>query len=266
MKPVNKLLPPVENIVCQHADALLTQYSGQVSAEIKQDGSLVTEIDTRMQQSITSELFQLVPDIPMLGEEMTYSQQQEIIEEGETFWCLDPVDGTNNFYHGVPLFAVSLALVEKGEIVFGVIYDPVRKECFSAIKGEPLCINGSPATKPIQPKKLKDCLASIDFKRLDPQVSQHIVGTIPFKSQRNIGTCAIEWAWLAAGRLQLLLHGGEKIWDYAAGCLLLESAGGISCSQPGQPVFNHSLSPRQVIAASDELLHQHWLDYLSDII
>jgi myo-inositol-1(or 4)-monophosphatase len=266
MNPVNKLLPSIEKIVCQHADALLTQYSGQVSAKIKLDGSLVTEIDTRMQQAITSDLLKLMPDILMLGEEMTHSQQQKIIEGGEAFWCLDPVDGTNNFYHGVPLFAVSLALVEDGEVVLGVIYDPVRKECFSALKDEPLCINGIPAIKPAQPKNLKDCLASIDFKRLDPAVSQHIVGSIPFKSQRNIGTCALEWAWLAAGRLQLLLHGGEKLWDYAAGCLLLESAGGISCSMPGEPVFNHSLTPRQVIAASDEFLHQQWQDYLTDII
>jgi myo-inositol-1(or 4)-monophosphatase len=266
MKTVNKLIPSIESIVCLHADALLTQYSGQVSADIKLDGSLVTEIDTRMQQAITSDLFHLMPDIQMLGEEMTHSQQQQIIEDGVAFWCLDPVDGTNNFYHGVPLFAVSLALVEKGEVVLGVIYDPVRRECFSAAKGEPLCINGILAIKPVQPRRLKDCLASIDFKRLDPAVSQHIVGSIPFKSQRNIGTCALEWAWLAAGRLQLLLHGGEKIWDYAAGCLLLESAGGISCSKPGQPIFNHSLTPRPVIAASDELLHKLWLDYLSDII
>lgn len=266
MTSANKLLPAIETIVCRNADALLTPRSGEVSAELKSDGSLVTEVDIRMQQAITSELSQVMPEVYMLGEEMTHSQQQKIIGAGKNFWCLDPVDGTNNFYHGVPLFAVSLALVQNGEVVLGVIYDPVRRECFSAIKGEPLCINGAPAVKPSQPDTLKSCLASIDFKRLDPAVSQNIAGSMPFKSQRNIGTCALEWAWLAAGRIQLLLHGGEKIWDYAAGCLLLESAGGVSCSEPGQAVFNCSLTPRPVIAASDTLLHQHWLDYLSDII
>jgi myo-inositol-1(or 4)-monophosphatase len=266
MKLTNQLLHSIEKIVCSHADALLTQYSGQVSAEQKSDGSLVTEIDTRMQQVISTDLFRLMPDVQMLGEEMTLSKQQQIIDTGDSFWCLDPVDGTNNFYHGVPLFAVSLALVKNSEVVLGVIYDPVRKECFSTIKGEPLSINGVSAIKSSQPETLKDCLASIDFKRLDPEISQNIVRSMPFKSQRNIGTCALEWAWLAAGRIQLLLHGGEKIWDYAAGCLLLESAGGKSCSQPGQAVFNHSLDPRRVIAASDEILHQHWLDYLSRVI
>jgi myo-inositol-1(or 4)-monophosphatase len=266
MHTLNTHLSTIEEIVCKHADALLTQYSGRIDAKVKQDGSLVTEIDTQMQQVITNDLNLLMPDIRMLGEEMPQSQQLQVIQSGVSFWCLDPVDGTNNFYHGVPLFAVSLALVEKGKIVLGIVYDPVRKECFSTVKGAPLQINGCAITKPIQPKTLKECLASVDFKRLDPKVSQQIVGSIPFKSQRNVGTCALEWAWLAAGRVQLLLHGGEKLWDYAAGCLLLESAGGLSCSQPGEAVFNGTLSPRRVIAASDELLHQHWLEYLSDII
>ncbi len=266
MHSLKMQLSSIEEIVCKHADALLTQYAGRVEAQVKQDGSLVTAIDTQMQQAITKDLNLLMPDIHMLGEEMPYAKQLQVIESGEGFWCLDPVDGTNNFYHGVPLFAVSLALVKNAEIVLGLVYDPVRKECFSTVKGGPLYINGSAMLKPVQPKILKDCLASVDFKRLESQVSQQIVGSIPFKSQRNVGTCALEWAWLAAGRIQLLLHGGEKLWDYAAGCLLLESSGGLSCSQPGHPVFNHTLTPRQVIAASDELLHQHWLEYLSDII
>jgi myo-inositol-1(or 4)-monophosphatase len=266
MNTLNKQLSKIEKIVCRHADTLLTQRSGQVSAKQKFDGSLVTEMDTQMQRAITSELSQLLPDVLMLGEEMTHAEQQQIIDSGHSFWCLDPIDGTNNFFHGVPLYAVSLALVLEGEVVLGLVYDPARKESFSTVKGEPLYINGVRAIRPPQPETLKNCLASIDFKRLKPEVSQKIVRSMPFKSQRNIGTCALEWAWLAAGRVQLLLHGGEKIWDYAAGCLLLESAGGVSCSQPGQSVFNHSLTPRQVIAASDDELHNHWLGYLIDII
>lgn len=233
---------------------------------IKSDGSLVTDIDTLMQQKITQELSQILPGVSMLGEEMTQPEQHRVIDSGTSFWCLDPIDGTNNFYHGVPLFAVSLALIIDGEIVLGVIYDPVRKECFSSIQGGALHIDGVAVIKPIQPLTLDSCLASIDFKRLHPTVSEKIVKAMPFKSQRNIGSCALEWAWLAAGRIQLLLHGGEKIWDYAAGCLLLESAGGKSCSLQGEPIFNHSLVPRPVIAASDDILHHHWLRYLSGII
>ena len=85
---------------------------------------------------------------------------------------------------------------------------------------------------------------------------------MPFKSQRNIGSCALEWAWVAAGRIHLLLHGGEKIWDYAAGTLLLEEAGGLSSDFDGQPIFNHSLSPRPVVAAVSPGLYRLWLNQL----
>lgn len=263
MKPLSELLPRIESILCQQVDLALATRSYQPVAEYKKDGSIVTATDKHIQSVLTTALSELLPEAQMLGEELTSAQQQEVIDSNESFWCLDPIDGTNNFYHGVPLFAVSLALIQHGEIVLGLVYDPIRKECFSCTKGTALKINGAAASRPEQPDRLEACLASIDFKRLTPSLSRSIVGQMPFKSQRNIGTCALEWAWLAAGRIQLLLHGGEKIWDYAAGTLLLDSAGGVSCSKPGEPVFNLSLTPRPVIAASNENLQHCWLQYLS---
>ncbi len=266
MNQLTNSVPEVTNIVRHCADRLITPASGNVSADIKSDGSLVTEIDTQMQMQLSAELNQIMPEVKMLGEEMLPADQLRIIQSDDSYWCLDPIDGTNNFYHAVPLYSVSLALVKEGEVVLGIIYDPVRKECFSAVKGGPLTLNGSPLQRPAQPATLGKCLASIDFKRVDPEIRKTLVASMPFKSQRNIGSCALEWAWLAAGRIQLLLHGGEKVWDYAAGTLILRSAGGISCSTGGEEIFNGTLNPRPVIAASDEQLHQHWLDYLKDII
>jgi len=265
MNQLLNLLPELESIVSNNADRLLNQFFQHTSAQYKSDGSIVTEADTAMQKTLTSALHALMPDVKMLGEEMSVEQQQLAIDSDQSYWCLDPVDGTNNFHHGVALYAVSLALIQNRQPVLGIIYDPVRKECFSALKGGGIYLNGQPLPFVEQPASLNRCLASVDFKRLGPQQRQKLVSEMPFKSQRNIGSCALEWAWLAAGRIQLLLHGGEKIWDYAAGCLLLEESGGQSCSTDSEAIFNHSLKPRPVIAASSVQLHQQWMDYLTSI-
>ena len=257
-------LQELEKLVVSTADEVLDQYFLQTTASLKQDGSIVTEADITLQARLNQELKQLSPEVAMLGEEMSPEQQQQTINSGSPYWCLDPLDGTNNFHHGVPLFAVSLALVSNREISLGLVYDPIRKEVFSAIKGSGLRINGQPVDKPDQPKKLNRCLASVDLKRLDMSMKRRLLEHMPFKSQRNVGTCALEWAWLAAGRVQLLLHGGEKFWDYAAGTLLLDEAGGCSCSNRDEAIYNNSLESRPVIAASNAQLHESWMGYLLD--
>jgi len=258
-----KYLQQLEHLVRNTTDKVLRPFFMNTNAEFKADGSIVTEADLNMQQALTDALQQLSPDTRMLGEEMSTEQQQQIINSGQSYWCLDPLDGTNNFHHGVPLFAVSLGLVVDKSITLGIVYDPVRQELFSALKGHGFRVNGELQQKPPQPDELKYCLASIDFKRLKSPLKTRLVENMPFKSQRNIGTCALEWAWLASGRTQLLLHGGEKLWDYAAGSLLLSEAAGFSCSDKKlSPVFNNDLSDRPVIAASDQHLHRLWLNFL----
>ena len=256
------LLKQLEQLIPAISDGVLNHFFNRTNAEIKKDGSIVTEADLAMQQALTTELAKVAPAVKMLSEEMTEQEQVDVMSNHKSYWCLDPVDGTNNFHHGVPLFAVSLALIEHKELTLGIIYDPVRKEIFSAAKGSGLRINGQKHSPGKQPDTLGKCLASIDFKRLKPAMKFHLCESMPFKSQRNIGTCALEWAWLAAGRTQLLLHGGEKFWDYAAGCLLLTEAKGFSCTEKRQPVFNNSLENRPIIAAVNTSLHQLWADFL----
>ncbi len=256
-------LAHLETVLRESADRILNHYFEHTTAEIKTDGSIVTEADTAMQKVLRTELERLAPDVVLLGEEMTSQEQQNILESNHPYWCLDPVDGTNNFHHGVPLYSVSLALVVNREVSMGLVYDPVRGECFSAQRGSGLRLNGAPTKRPQQPEQLKQALASVDFKRLQPEMRQKLVASMPFKSQRNVGSCALEWAWLAAGRTHLLLHGGEKLWDYAAGSLLLSEAGGCSSDFAGNPVFNHSLQARPVVGASNAELYQLWLQALN---
>jgi myo-inositol-1(or 4)-monophosphatase len=257
-----QLLKALEGLLPDLTDPVLGRHFKHTTATTKHDGSIVTEADQEMQQTIARALSELRPEALMLGEEMTAEEQQAVIDSEKPYWCLDPLDGTNNFHHGMPLFSVSLALIEQRRLEIALVYDPVRSELFSARQGGGLRIDGMPAKRPPQSLRLRDCLAFIDFKRLKQPLKERLIRRMPFKSQRNIGSCALEWAWLAAGRSQLLLHGGEKFWDYAAGVLLLQEAGGHSSAEDGAAIFNHSLDNRPCIAASTAALHEQWFDYL----
>ncbi len=102
----------------------------------------------------------------------------------------------------------------------------------------------------------------VDFKRLPAGLARRLISDPPYASQRNFGSSALEWAWVAAGRGHVYLHGGQKLWDFAAGSLILTEAGGFSCTLAGEPVFKSSLESRSVIAASGEALFRSWRDWL----
>ena len=106
------LLRKLEQLIPAISDKILNEFFNRTTAEKKSDGSIVTEADLAMQNALTEELSHIAPDIRMLSEEMTSRQQATVIANNQSYWCLDPVDGTNNFHHGVPLFAVSMALIE----------------------------------------------------------------------------------------------------------------------------------------------------------
>ncbi len=248
----------IQEIIREAAGHSLATYYACSTADYKSDGSIVTEADLAMQQALTSALAERFPQVQMLGEEVSEAEQTRVIKGDADYWCLDPVDGTTNFHATVPLFSVSLGLISAGDIVLGVVYDPNRDEYFGAIRGQGFWINGARVERPSQPARLDNCIAFIDFKRLGTALGTSLVQDTPYKSQRNIGTCALEWAWLAAGRVNLLLHGRESIWDYTAGVLLTEEAGGKCETFDARPIFKQTLKPRSVIAASNSELFEQW--------
>ncbi len=258
-------LNDIQTIISDAARQSLGVYYTRSTADYKDDGSIVTEADLAMQQMLTETLRKRFPLVHMLGEEVDTDAQRTVIDSGEDYWCLDPVDGTTNFHATVPLFSVSLGLVHEGEIVLGVVYDPNRQEFFAALRGEGLWVDGRRLQRPDQPTRLGNCIAFIDFKRLGAALGSSLVTDTPYKSQRNIGTCALEWAWLAAGRVNLLLHGSEQLWDYAAGLLLAEEAGCRAETFDGEAVFNRSLEKRSVVAASTPELFESWAARIRDI-
>ncbi len=251
-------LVAIQEIIRDAAGHSLEIYYSRSTADYKTDGSIVTEADMAMQSALTATLCDRYPEVRMLGEEVSEAEQNRVIDSDHDYWCLDPVDGTTNFHATVPLFSVSLGLISEGKIVLGLVYDPNRDECFGAVRGEGFWIDGEKAERPRQPERLRDCIAFVDFKRLPRELSTSLVQDTPYKSQRNIGTCALEWAWLAAGRVNLLLHGRERIWDYAAGVLLTEESGGCCETLDADPVFRQTLKPRSVVAASNPRLFESW--------
>ncbi|HPQ96457.1 MAG: inositol monophosphatase [Thiothrix sp.] len=243
-------------------EEILSRYQ-QVDFSIKQDGSLLTEADLATNQRLQQFLQQQWPDIAFLSEEMEVSQQEQLLRDTDWLWCLDPLDGTSNFAAGLPLFATSLALISKGEVVMGLSYDPIRDEMFSAIHGKGAWLNGRRLQCRDSGFPLENAVALIDFKRLPPDLRQRLSHSPPYGSQRNIGSSVLEWAWMAANRGQLYLHGGMKLWDLAAGTLILTEAGGKACTLDNEPVFRPRMQPRSVVASPDLRLFDAWYRYLT---
>lgn len=235
----------------------------RVARESKADGTVLTEADIAAQQALVERLRRLRPR-PVIGEEeMDEAEQRRLWDEGgEGLWVVDPLDGTTNFVAGLPLFAISVAYFVAGRAVVGVVYNPVTREMFSASQHGGVTMNG--LTLPLRPPavSLAECVAGVDFKRIPKKLGDDLATCPPYYSQRNFGCSTLEWAYVAAGRLDLLLHGGQRLWDYAAGRLILEEAGGRMCTLTQDDFDADDLWKRSVIAASAPALFADWRDWI----
>jgi myo-inositol-1(or 4)-monophosphatase len=252
----------LEQIIREAAQQELLPRFNHVTRQLKGDGSIVTQADLAMQQRMIDMLQQRWPQIPLLGEEMTPEEQQQLLDQNdEGLWLLDPLDGTSNYAAGIPYFCVSLALMRRGEVELAIIYDPLRDEIFSAEKGKGAWLNGVQLKAPKATRPLKQGIALIDLKRLTSELAAKVASQPPYSSQRNLGSGALDWCYVATGRVDVYLHGGQKLWDYAAGQLILREAGGHSSTLNGEDVLLNELKQRSVVAAADEGNYRQWLDY-----
>jgi len=251
-----------ELLVLASKQELLPRFAEVTRAE-KPDGSIVTSADIAMQKNIQENLNRLWPEYNFLGEEMTEDEQQSLLNDSNMgLWCLDPLDGTSNFAAGIPFFAVSLALIINGEVVLGLVYDPVRDECFSAQKGQGAWLNTTRLTAREFGLPLNRSIAVVDFKRLPAPLAAKLVKHPPYYSQRNFGSVALEWCWLAAGRFQVYLHGRQRVWDYAAGSLILAEAGGHAATLEDDTPCGMEFKPCSVVVALDSSLFDAWRGWL----
>ncbi len=262
-------VPLLRDLVVEAAEQEILPRFQRIGSRKKADGSLVTEADLAVQQRLIKHLRAIHPEIPLLGEEMGPERQAGVLADSATgFWCLDPLDGTSNYVAGMPCFATSLAYIHAGKVHIGIIYDPLRKECFHAVRDTGAWLNDEPLQLNPSARELQTCIAMVDFKRLSTRLAGELATHPPYRSQRSIGSVALDWCWLAAGRLQLYLHGGAKLWDYAAGSLIYREAGGrlrLTHGHVSLPeVTALSLQPCMAVAAANEELFQAWIEWLQE--
>ena len=242
------------------AGALLARHVGRPKTVATKRSAidLVTEIDRAAERIIQAALRRATPSFGFLGEEHGHT-----LPDAETRWIVDPLDGTNNFVHGLPIFGVSIGLQHRGRMVVGVIYDPMRRELFTAVKGGGAFLNGrrirvSPMRQ-LSRSLLATGFSSSFLTRDEPYMSWFKALQRASHGVRRIGSTVYCLAAVAAGRLEGFYERDLWPWDIAAGMLLVEEAGGRITNVDGRPVTLE----RGNLVASNRRIHRDLLRTLS---
>lgn len=229
LPPLGELAEPVMALVRAVSAAELMPRFKRVAAEKKHDGTVVTEAD----RAVETALAKALPDIfncPVLGEEMPPEVQQKLWRDADWLWCVDPLDGTGNFTNGKRYFGISVALMYQRESVFGAVYDPNTNEMFYACRGSGTCMvdgHGSARHLKVLPTKpLSEAIIEVGRFKLLGRVKTALANHSPAKKIVSSGASVLQWCHMACGRVDGFVHAGEQPWDYAAGALILEEAGG----------------------------------------
>ena len=233
--------------------------------QLKVDGSLFSEADLAAQRFLVERL-PAIRACPIVGEEMTIAEQRAGWAEGMSdergLWCIDPIDGTTNFINGLPCFAVSIAWMSAGRARLAVTYNPISDEMFYAREGNGAYLNGRRLPLREVTDNMARCVAGVDFKRIPKHLADRIAVDPPFFSQRSFGCSTLEWCNVASGRLDLYLHGGQMLWDYAAGRLILQEAGGRICTLRNDDFDAEDIWRRPVVAALHPEVFVSWRDWI----
>jgi len=251
---------PIAEAIARRAGAIVMEGFGHVR-QVRQKGAidLVTEFDQRSEEVIVSALQKEFPEHAILGEETGLHPRTS-----EYQWVVDPIDGTTNFAHGIPVFAISLGLLRGNLPVAGVVYDPLHEEMYCAALGRGATLNGRPIQVSSQ-AHLGQALLATGFAydiRTNPRNNLAQFAQFQLRTQgvRRLGSAAIDCAWTALGRLDGYWEFGIKPWDIAAGGLLVREAGGRATSTAGDEEF---LSTGTIVV-SNGLLHEQMLRVLRE--
>lgn len=243
------------------AGALLREQVGGVrQIDYKGEINLVTEMDRRSEQIIVETISGAFPDHAVVAEEETN------IRNGSAYtWIVDPLDGTTNYAHGYPNFAVSIGLEHDGAIIIGVVYDPLRDELFTAVRGKGAFLNGKQIRVSAHDRLIRSLLATgFPYDRAThPENNLDYFAALLMASQeiRRSGSASLDLCSVAAGRLdgywELKLHP----WDVAGGSLIVREAGGMVSDFTGSGFSIHD----KEILASNGLIHGQVLDILRSV-
>ncbi|MDR4505168.1 MAG: inositol monophosphatase [Candidatus Scalindua sp.] len=207
-----------------------SSFGNPKKVDTKKDDSLVTETDKESEILVRERIFKIFPEHGILGEEFGLKES-----DTDYYWCIDPLDGTSNFVRGIPLFAVSIALLHKNEPIVGVVYDPIHNNLFSALKGGGAFLNNVPLSttnKPLQEKLL--FAVQSDYKE---EIPGHMVRILKKAKIRNVGVASLHICYVAAGWLDCYVDQKSSLWDIAAGSLILTEAGGTISNTDGENLY-----------------------------
>jgi len=239
--------------IARQAGAVLREGYGNVR-HIQQKGviDLVTEFDKRSEEVILSAIQREFPEHAILAEE---SGRNKTISEYQ--WVIDPLDGTTNFAHGIPIFSVTLALFHNNSPILGVTYDPLRDEMFSTESGRGATVNNRPIHVSTQ-ANLERAVISTGFPydlRTNPRnnFAQFVQFQLRTQAVRHLASAALDCAWTAMGRLDGYWEFGVQPWDIGAGVLLVREAGGRVTSIDGD---NNFLSQTSILVSNGWLHEQ----------
>jgi myo-inositol-1(or 4)-monophosphatase len=223
-------------------------FGWQHSVKYKGEVDLVTEIDEEAEQLIREILLGAFPTYGMLAEE-----GGALVGEENARWIVDPLDGTTNYAHGLSLFCVSIALQRAGEVILGIVHDPMREETFVAERGRGVTLNGEPI-KVSDTDELIQALIATGFPYDRAQIPEalDLFGRFAAitRGMRRLGSTALDLCYVAAGRLDGYYERGIWAWDIAAGALILEEAGGKATDYQGGTL---DLEGRQIVASNGAL-------------
>ena len=189
----------------------------QLQVSIKGPSDFVTNADIKAEKIIINELTKSRKNYSILSEESGLKENKDM----DNVWIIDPIDGTNNFLHGVPHFAISIALKSNNEIVSGLIYDPIKDEMFYAEKNNGAYFNNK-RIRVSKRKKMEDCLfasGEIDNENIKQKTNAKL-------SIRKSGSAALDMAYVASGRYDGYFQKNLNLWDIAAGIIIVKEAGG----------------------------------------
>lgn len=238
----------------------LARFGGEFRVDKKSAIDLVTEVDVEVEQMFRALVAERFPDHKVLAEEMGGDAG---IPAGPC-WVFDPIDGTTNFTHGLPIFCSSLALEIGGVAQVAAVYDPTRKELFTAERGGGAYLNGRPL-RVSSTDRLVDAMLVTGFPYDVHSRIEEIVGLFArfvgrARAVRRLGSAAIDLCYIAAGRMDGFWERDLKPWDIAGGALIVEEAGGRITNMDGRPFQSRG---RDVLATNG-LLHGDMLKVIAD--
>lgn len=218
--------------------------SGRIELKGKHD--FVTHVDTEAEEKLVEGLSKILPESGFIAEEGTATNRGEVFN-----WIIDPIDGTTNFIHGSPPYAISVALMKQDKIIAGVVYEIVANECFYSYSGAPAFLNGK-KIQVSQQSKIADSLIATGFPysyfdRLQPFMKTLDYFFTNSHGVRRLGSAATDLAYVACGRYDAFYEYNLKPWDVAAGAFLIQQAGGVVSDFSGGDNY---LFGREVVATN----------------